>query len=234
MKFNITFTGEPTCDSLIVLETEFQNVGKVVIKQEEEISKLNDFCRSLQRDLEKSVAAQQSLLQQQQELEAEGLEMQEFLQTEKTTLGDSLKEAETEIRKCHLVINQKDKEIQDKLEECKHLVRLSEQRRQENLSLQAKLSSLEAKSRELLVHQGSSVSGAAVALSALIGRLDGLVEELVMAYNISDQELEVIYYFLIKNPYLLKMCSRMSSFTMKRTIIAAAVQNQHRKNAGNS
>lgn len=51
--------------------------------------------------------------------------------------------------------------------------------------------SLEAKTRELLVQQGSVASGAAVALSALITRLNGLVEELVSSYNISEQELEV-------------------------------------------
>lgn len=54
--------------------------------------------------------------------------------------------------------------------------------------------SLEAKSRELLVQQGSVASGAAVALSALISRLNGLVEELVTSYNISEQELEVSLY----------------------------------------
>lgn len=70
---------------------------------------------------------------------------------------------------------------------------MSEQRRQENVSLHARLGVLETKCRELLVHQGSSVSGAAVALSALIGRLDGLVEELVAAYTISDQELDVSF-----------------------------------------
>lgn len=77
--------------------------------------------------------------------------------------------------------------------ECYFLLqkKVSEQRRQENVSLHARLGVLETKCRELLVHQGSSVSGAAVALSALIGRLDGLVEELVAAYTISDQELDV-------------------------------------------
>lgn len=63
--------------------------------------------------------------------------------------------------------------------------------RHEIVSLQAKLGVLEGKCRELLVHQGSTVSGAAVALSALISRLDGLVEELVTSYNISNQELDV-------------------------------------------
>ncbi|KAJ8955167.1 hypothetical protein NQ318_009060 [Aromia moschata] len=181
-------------DSLMVLETRFQNVGQVVIQQEEEISKLNIICRSLQIDLEKSLAAQKTLLQQQQDLEAESIELQEFMQAEKTTLHEALKESEAELQKHQAMIAQKDKELSEKQEECKHLVRLSEQRRQENLALQARLGVLESKSRELLVHQGSSVSGAAVALSALIGRLDGLVDELVVAYSISDQELEDVIF----------------------------------------
>lgn len=49
------------------------------------------------KDLEKSLAAQKALLQQQQELEAESAEMQDFLQEEKATLADALKEAETEV-----------------------------------------------------------------------------------------------------------------------------------------
>lgn len=57
--------------------------------------------------------------------------------------------------------------------------------------MHARMLSLEGKSRELLVQQGSVASGAAVALSALISRLNGLVEELVSSYNISEQELEV-------------------------------------------
>lgn len=49
------------------------------------------------KDLEKSLAAQKALLQQQQELEVESAEMQDFLQEEKATLADALKEAETEV-----------------------------------------------------------------------------------------------------------------------------------------
>ncbi|KAJ8914449.1 hypothetical protein NQ315_011390 [Exocentrus adspersus] len=185
---------EASSDSLMVLETRFQNVGQVVIQQEQEISKLNTICRSLQLDLEKSLAAQKTLLQQQQELELESAELQEFIQAEKMTLHEALKESELELQKYYQIVAQKDKELAEKQEECKHLVRLSEQRRQENLTLQARLGVLESKSRELLVHQGSSVSGASVALSALIGRLDGLVEELVVAYSISDQELEDVIF----------------------------------------
>lgn len=68
--------------------------------------------------------------------------------------------------------------------------------RQENFSLHARMLSLEAKSRDLLVQQGSVASGAAVALTALISRLNGLVDELVSSYNISEQELEVNFISL--------------------------------------
>lgn len=107
------------------------------------------------KDLEKSLAAQKALLQQQQELEAESAEMQDFLQEEKATLADSLKEAETEVHtflpadagKClgHLMqsvvpldpqlskkeelLVKRELELERQTEECKHLVRISEQRR---------------------------------------------------------------------------------------------------------
>lgn len=51
----------------------------------------------LLKDLDKSLAAQKALLQQQQELEAESAEMQDFLQEEKATLMDALKDAESEV-----------------------------------------------------------------------------------------------------------------------------------------
>ena len=51
----------------------------------------------LLQDLERSLAAQKTLLQQQQETEVESLELQEFLQAEKLTLGDALRDAEAEV-----------------------------------------------------------------------------------------------------------------------------------------
>lgn len=62
------------------------------------------------------------------------------------------------------------------------------------MSLRIRLGTLEAKCSEILVHQGGSISGAAVALYALISRLDGLVAELVSSYEISEQELEDVIY----------------------------------------
>lgn len=52
---------------------------------------------SFLQDLEKSLAAQKNLLQQQQELEAESTEMQDFLQEEKSALAEALKDAEMEV-----------------------------------------------------------------------------------------------------------------------------------------
>jgi hypothetical protein len=49
------------------------------------------------QDLEKSLAAQKTLLQQQQDAEAESIELQEFLQAEKSTLADALKDSESEV-----------------------------------------------------------------------------------------------------------------------------------------
>lgn len=101
----------------------------MIVDQENEISKLNAFCRTLQRDLDKSFAAQKILLQQQQELQEEGVELKEFMQAEKNALSEALRESENEVKRYKLLIVQKDKEVENKQEECRHLVRISEQRR---------------------------------------------------------------------------------------------------------
>jgi len=54
-----------------------------------------------------------------------------------------------------------------------------------------KLNAVERRSRELLLTQGAAMSGAAVALSGLSTRLEGLVDQLIASYNISVKDLEV-------------------------------------------
>lgn len=54
-----------------------------------------------------------------------------------------------------------------------------------------KLNAVERRSRELLLTQGAAMSGAAVALSGLGTRLEGLVDQLIASYNISVKDLEV-------------------------------------------
>ncbi|XP_012254805.2 uncharacterized protein LOC105685366 [Athalia rosae] len=181
-------------DSFLELESHIQSSGQVVANQQLEIEDLQSLCRMLNRDLEKSMAAQKTLLQQQQELEAESMEMQDFLQEEKATLSEALKEAEAEAKRKDEILRQTKSELSRQMEECKHLVRISEQRRQENLSMNLKMNAVERRSRDLLLTQGAAVSGAAVALSGLGTRLEGLVDQLVTSYNISEKDLEDVIY----------------------------------------
>ncbi|CAL7949570.1 unnamed protein product [Xylocopa violacea] len=181
-------------DSFLELECHLQSSGQVVARQELQIADLQSLGRMLSRDLEKSLAAQKALLQQQQELEAESAEMQDFLQEEKAALADALKETETELAKKEELLTRREVELERQTEECKHLVRISELRRQENLSMSMKLNAVERRSRELLLTQGAAVSGAAVALSGLGTRLEGLVDQLITSYNISVKDLEDVIY----------------------------------------
>lgn len=50
----ITGVSSSSGDSLLVLETQFHNVSQVIIQQEEEIARLNNYCRSFQLDLGES------------------------------------------------------------------------------------------------------------------------------------------------------------------------------------
>lgn len=119
------------------------------------------------------------------------MEMQDFLQEEKATLEVALKEAETESTRKDEQVKQISSELERQTEECKHLVRISEQRRQENLSLSMRLNAVERRTKELLLAQGAAVSGASVALSGLGSRLEGLVDQLIVSYHISEKDLEV-------------------------------------------
>lgn len=83
----------------------------MVIKQEEEISKLHSLCRLLQRDLDNSKLSEKSLLQQLRDLESENTDNQEFMKAEMNTLQDSLKEAETDIANLKQSLSQKDEEF---------------------------------------------------------------------------------------------------------------------------
>lgn len=181
-------------DSLVVLETKLLNEKQLLLKQEHEITDLNVYCRTLQKNLNKSLSAQENLLQHSHEQKIESEELHEFLQAEKNMLGDSLKDFENENSRLKKLCANFEGELNAKEVENKALVKTVEQKRQENLGMQARLIALEAKSRELLVHQGSTVSGAAVALTSLVTRLEGLVEELIESYNISEQDLDDVIF----------------------------------------
>lgn len=191
---NLNTEDDSQQDSLIVLENKLLNEKQLLIKQENEISDLNIYCRTLQRNLNKSLAAQENLLQHSHEQKLETEELHDFLQAEKNMLNDSLKDLESETSRLKKHCANLEDDLIGKDTENKNLVKAIEQKRQENLGISARLIALEAKSRELLVHQGSTVSGAAVALTSLVTRLEGLVEELIVSYNISEQELDDVIF----------------------------------------
>lgn len=122
-------TLEKEGDSLLMLESQLMISGNVLEKQQEEIIKLQGICRSLHRDMEKSLKIQDNLIKQKNELEEESTELQDFLQAEKVAFMDALKEAENENRFAREKISQRESDLERQQEECRHLVRICEQRR---------------------------------------------------------------------------------------------------------
>lgn len=181
-------------DYLSELERQTLCMNDIVKKQQAEIKTLHHTCSKLQKELDKTTVAQKSMIQSQQELELESLEMQDFLQTEKLALADSIKDLENEVLKQKQLVREKDKELSWQKEEYLKLAQVAEQRRQENEALQAKVNTTEQRSKAFLLEQGASVSGASVALSGLGDRLESLIEQLVVAYNISETDLEEVIF----------------------------------------
>lgn len=116
-------------DSLLMLESQIQLSGHALEAKQCEIEKLYGFCRTLQLEMQRSMSVQRSLLEEKNELEKESTELQDFLQDEKTTLVDALRDAEAETERSAALVAQRDVDIERLQEECRHLVRISEQRR---------------------------------------------------------------------------------------------------------
>ncbi|KAH8302774.1 hypothetical protein KR044_010713 [Drosophila immigrans] len=181
-------------DSLLMLESQIQMSGHELFERQQEIGQLRALCRALQLEMRRSLATQQLLLQEKAAMEQESSELQDFLQHEKAAQCDALRELETEYQAAKAQLANREEEAKVLRDECRHLVRLNEQRRQENRLLQTKYAALENKSRELIHQQNAAVAGASTALSGLHTRLDSLVEQLVCSYSISEQDLEDIRF----------------------------------------
>lgn len=126
---NVVPPKEENCDSLLMLESQIQQSGYVLEEKQSEIEKLHSFCNRLQAEMQRSMNVQQTLREEREVFEKESTELQDFLQDEKSALMDALKEAEAEMDKQRESINQKDTEMDQLKKECRHLVRISEQRR---------------------------------------------------------------------------------------------------------
>lgn len=124
-----TTADESNCDSLLMLESQIQQSGYALEAKQCEIDKMYSFCRKLQTEMQRSMNVQQTLQVEKMEFEKESTELQDFLQDEKLALVDALREAEVECERSVGVLKKKDGDIERLQEECRHLVRISEQRR---------------------------------------------------------------------------------------------------------
>lgn len=120
---------DESCDSLLMLESQIQLSGHVLEEKQTEINTLRQFCSQLQVEMNRSIQVQQSLLEEKKCFEKETSELQDFLQDEKTAIFEALKDAENEIKQYQDKLNLKEYEVEKLQDECRHLVRISEQRR---------------------------------------------------------------------------------------------------------
>lgn len=111
-------------DNPLIFESQIQHSH--LEEKKSEIFKLREFCDQLQVDMNRSV---QSMLKEKINFEKETLELQDFLQDEKAVISDALRDAENEIECLVEKLKQKEREIDRLEDECRHLVRISEQRR---------------------------------------------------------------------------------------------------------
>lgn len=121
--------GESNQDSLLMLESQIQLSGHELLERQQEVGQLRKLCRTLQAEMERSLMQQECLLQEKTVLEQESNEMQDFLQHEKAAMHEALKEVENDYQQCQQQLANKDEEIKVLRDECRHLVRLNEQRR---------------------------------------------------------------------------------------------------------
>ncbi|XP_066940100.1 uncharacterized protein corn isoform X7 [Macrobrachium rosenbergii] len=178
-------------DSLIELESQLHHSANVHIQMQEKLNQYEEFAVKIKRDLDKSVAAQKTLLQQVQDLENEGREISDFMAEEKNALAECLREAETELARLRDECKQLSAKYKQKDEEARHMVRLAEERKNKCMALQAEICSIQSRTRDMMVCQGAEVSGAAVSLANLSSRLQTLIDKLVQDYSITESDLEI-------------------------------------------
>ncbi|CAL4071125.1 unnamed protein product [Meganyctiphanes norvegica] len=179
-------------DSLIELENQLHQSASYNIQMTDRMNQYQEYTFKLKKDLDKSVAAQKTLLQQVQDLENEGREMVDFMAEEKNALSECLRELESEHARVRDECQQLVNKVKLKDDEVKHLMRLAEERRSQYLCLQSEMSSVQSKARELMVCQGAQVSGSSVALANLAVRLQTLIGKLVQDYSITESDLDLI------------------------------------------
>ncbi|XP_047988615.1 uncharacterized protein LOC125228189 isoform X2 [Leguminivora glycinivorella] len=146
--------------------------GELAARQRGDIDALREHCDRLHHEACSARESARVLEARLVEAEREAAEMQDFLAAETGALGDSLREAEAELARAN-------KDLERRRAECRQLVRMCEQRRQEALGAAAR---------------ARSGGGAAHALDALSRRLARLTDAVARAYALPRHALEPQVY----------------------------------------
>jgi len=94
---------------------------------------------------------QRQLSSHKQSLDAQ--ELKEFLHVENQMLTETLADAEVDIKSLKNIVERKDDELSQSEEQCRHLVRLSEQRHQQILYITTAMNTLEKKAKDVILNQ---------------------------------------------------------------------------------
>ena len=137
--------------SIQELETELHNTKDLVNNLEEKHRNSNEIITKQKSELSDALSGQQAVLREYEAAETEAAELHEFLQAEKITLTEALKESEQETLELK-------KKVDSAEERCGQVVRLSEQRHQEILALEAQLTGVEDRAKEMLLAQDAEIS----------------------------------------------------------------------------
>lgn len=145
-----------------------RSAGELSARQREEIDSLRDLCNKLHAEACEGREAARAYEARLAEAEREAAEMQDFLAAETGALSLSLRDAESELARANA-------DLEKRRAECRQLVRMCEQRRQEALALAAR---------------ARGGAGAAAALDALTRRLTRLTRAVTLAYRLPRDALE--------------------------------------------
>ena len=143
-------------------EQEFQIKDATILKLDMELRQqkcvIHQLSKRIQHDQDIIEEKQNHILklqkdiQNQQKLQDEK-ELHEFLHTENLALTETLADSEIENERLKEIIEKKDIELSNSEEQCRHLVRVNEQRHQEVLSAKTKAKSLETKAKNMILQQ---------------------------------------------------------------------------------
>jgi hypothetical protein len=132
------------------LETDLNNAKEHINILEQNLSTANQIIAKQKSELSDALKGQKAVLKEYETAEAEAAELHEFLQAEKITLNEALKESEQEV-------NDLRNKVTSTEERCGQVVRLSEQRNQEILALEAQLKGVEDRAKEMLLSQDTEI-----------------------------------------------------------------------------